>query len=146
MMQIWFLSNGSYSLKNCHNPFGKAIQPPPPLRQNSGWTLKILTWGFPKSEMRVDWRNFYVKTWRGKLPPDQLWRERGRPERISFIYYPGFFIQLFITWQLTMQGAAKQVPVMAAAILSKSAGFGEPELHTGTLKFKPFIWEQSVLE
>ena len=29
-MQIWFLSNGSYSLKNCHNPFGKAIQPPPP--------------------------------------------------------------------------------------------------------------------
>ena len=30
MMQIWFLSNGSYSLKNCHNPFGKAIQPPPP--------------------------------------------------------------------------------------------------------------------
>ena len=29
MMQIWFLSNGSYSLKNCHNPFGKAIQPPP---------------------------------------------------------------------------------------------------------------------
>ena len=43
-MQIWFLSNGSYSLKNCHNPFGKAIQPPPPLRQNSGWTLKILTW------------------------------------------------------------------------------------------------------
>ena len=28
-MQIWFLSNGSYSLKNCHNPFGKAIQPPP---------------------------------------------------------------------------------------------------------------------
>ena len=31
MMQIWFLGNGSYSLKNCHNPFGKAIQPPPPL-------------------------------------------------------------------------------------------------------------------
>ena len=30
MMQIWFLSNGSYSLKKCHNPFGKAIQPPPP--------------------------------------------------------------------------------------------------------------------
>ena len=30
MMQIWFLSNGSYSLKNCHNPFGKAIQPPLP--------------------------------------------------------------------------------------------------------------------
>ena len=29
-MQIWFLSNGSYSLKKCHNPFGKAIQPPPP--------------------------------------------------------------------------------------------------------------------
>ena len=29
-MQIWFLSNGSYSLKNCHNPFGKAIHPPPP--------------------------------------------------------------------------------------------------------------------
>ena len=28
-MQIWFLSNGSYSLKKCHNPFGKAIQPPP---------------------------------------------------------------------------------------------------------------------
>ena len=27
-MQIWFLSNGSYSLKKCHNPFGKAIQPP----------------------------------------------------------------------------------------------------------------------
>ena len=30
MMQIWFLSNGSYSLKKCHNPFGKAIQPPSP--------------------------------------------------------------------------------------------------------------------
>ena len=29
-MQIWFLSYGSYSLKNCHNPFGKAIQPPLP--------------------------------------------------------------------------------------------------------------------
>ena len=29
-MQIWFISNGSYSLKNCHKPFGKAIQPPPP--------------------------------------------------------------------------------------------------------------------
>ena len=29
-MQIWFLSNGSYSLKKCHNPFGNAIQPPPP--------------------------------------------------------------------------------------------------------------------
>ena len=28
-MQTWFLSNGSYSLKKCHNPFGKAIQPPP---------------------------------------------------------------------------------------------------------------------
>ena len=28
-MQIWFPSNGSYSLKNCHNPFGKAIQPIP---------------------------------------------------------------------------------------------------------------------
>ena len=38
-MQIWSLSNGSYSLKNCHNPFGKANQPPP--------TAKILTWGFP---------------------------------------------------------------------------------------------------
>ena len=46
-MQIWFLSNGSYSLKKCHNPFGKAIQPPPPLRQNSGWTWIFLTWGFP---------------------------------------------------------------------------------------------------
>ena len=47
-MQIWFLSNGSYSLKNCHNPFGKAIHPPsPPLRQNAGWTPKIITWGFP---------------------------------------------------------------------------------------------------
>ena len=30
MLQIWCLSNGSYSLKKCHNPFGKAIQPPPP--------------------------------------------------------------------------------------------------------------------
>ena len=30
MMQIWFLSYGSYSLNKCHNPFGKAIQPPPP--------------------------------------------------------------------------------------------------------------------
>ena len=29
-MQIWFLSNGSYSLKNCHNPFGKGFQPPRP--------------------------------------------------------------------------------------------------------------------
>ena len=28
MVQNWFLSNGSYSLKNCNNPFGKAIQPP----------------------------------------------------------------------------------------------------------------------
>ena len=30
MMQIKCLSNGSYSLKNCHNPFGKAFQPTPP--------------------------------------------------------------------------------------------------------------------
>ena len=29
-MKIKCLSNGSYSLKNCHNPFGKANQPPPP--------------------------------------------------------------------------------------------------------------------
>ena len=29
-MQIKCLSNGSYSLKNCHNPFGKAFQPTPP--------------------------------------------------------------------------------------------------------------------
>ena len=29
-MQIWCLSNGSYSLKKCHNPFAKAIQPLPP--------------------------------------------------------------------------------------------------------------------
>ena len=29
-MQIKCLSIGSYSLKNCHNPFGKAFQPTPP--------------------------------------------------------------------------------------------------------------------
>ena len=53
-MQIWFLSNGSYSLKNCHNPFSKAIQPPP-LRQNASWTPKILTWVFPEW---VNWANW----------------------------------------------------------------------------------------
>ena len=30
MMQIKCLSNGSYSLKSCHNPFGKGFQPPAP--------------------------------------------------------------------------------------------------------------------
>ena len=30
MMQIKCLSNGSYSLKSCHNPFGKGFQPPRP--------------------------------------------------------------------------------------------------------------------
>ena len=30
MMQIWFLRNGSYLLKICHIPFGKAIHPPLP--------------------------------------------------------------------------------------------------------------------
>ena len=29
-MQIKCLSNGSYSLKGCHNPFGKGFQPPRP--------------------------------------------------------------------------------------------------------------------
>ena len=52
-MQIWFLSNGSYSLKNCHNPFGKAIQPPSPLQQNSGWTPKILAWGLPDPNWNI---------------------------------------------------------------------------------------------
>ena len=29
-MQTWCLSNGAYSLKSCHNPFGKGFQPPRP--------------------------------------------------------------------------------------------------------------------
>ena len=29
-MQLWCLSNGSYSLNNCHNPFGNGFQPPRP--------------------------------------------------------------------------------------------------------------------
>ena len=58
-MQIKCLSNGSYSLKNCQNPFDKAIQPPPPpFRQNSGSTPKSLRGAFltQRGEAKV-WRN-----------------------------------------------------------------------------------------
>ena len=30
MMKIRWLSNGLYSLKNCHKQFGQAFRPPPP--------------------------------------------------------------------------------------------------------------------
>ena len=62
MMQIWFLSNGSYSLKNCHNPFSKAIQPPP-LRQIAGWTPKILTYGASLIENRLTDRPKHLSLW-----------------------------------------------------------------------------------
>ena len=50
MMQIKCLSNGSYSLKSCHNPFGKGFQPPAPygkipvehLKSLCGASLKVL--------------------------------------------------------------------------------------------------------
>ena len=33
MMKIRWLSNGLYSLKNCHKQFGQAFRPPPPFGQ-----------------------------------------------------------------------------------------------------------------
>ena len=61
MMQIWFLSNGWYSLKNCHNPFGKAFQPTPPygkipvehLKSLHGSSLSgqtIIIWNAPRTK------------------------------------------------------------------------------------------------
>ena len=35
MMKIRWLSNGLYSLKNCHKQFGQAFQPPPPFLGNA---------------------------------------------------------------------------------------------------------------
>ena len=40
---------------------------PPPLRQNSGWTLKILTWGFPYKQ-RVCNKDTDVAHSKNKLP------------------------------------------------------------------------------
>ena len=42
MMQIKCLSNSSYSLKSCHNPFGKGFQPPAPYGQIPVEHLKSL--------------------------------------------------------------------------------------------------------
>ena len=48
MVQIKCLSNGLYSLKNSHIPFGMDFQPPPPLRRISIWTTALLLErGFP---------------------------------------------------------------------------------------------------
>ena len=46
MVQIKCLSNGLYSLKNSHIPFGMGFHPPP-LRQNSVWTALLLHGVFP---------------------------------------------------------------------------------------------------
>ena len=44
MVQIKCLSNGLYSLKNSHIPFGMGFQQPPPLRRNSVWTALFFGW------------------------------------------------------------------------------------------------------
>ena len=63
-MQNCCLSNGSYSLKNCHNPFGKALQPPAPygtipvehLKSLPGASLIQDAWG-------GSWRPVWGKQW-----------------------------------------------------------------------------------
>ena len=40
MMKIRWLSNGLYSLKNCHKQFGQAFRPPP------FWAMPKFTWFF----------------------------------------------------------------------------------------------------
>ena len=42
MVKIKCLSNGLYSLKNSHIPFGSGFQPSPPLRRISVWTVLFL--------------------------------------------------------------------------------------------------------
>ena len=59
-MQIWFLSNGSYSLKKCHNPFGKAIQPPPPYGKIPVEHLKSLRGASLRSRVPRFWDLRYL--------------------------------------------------------------------------------------
>ena len=47
MMKIRWLSNGLYSLKNCHKQFGQAFRPPPPFWAMPKFTRFLLGWGFP---------------------------------------------------------------------------------------------------
>ena len=93
-MQIKCLSNGSYSLKNCHNPFGKAFQPTPPYGKIPVEHLKSL------HGSSLTWPIFFNERWRlreaclhqngwisGKFP-NGLWTPPPLFQKIILRFFP----------------------------------------------------------
>ena len=147
-MQIWFLSNGSYSLKNCHNPFGKAIQPHhPPLRQNAGWTPKILTWVFPyfysttcPSLDTLRWKvtnkinNFIINFVATKIGC-KIWATLVHDDSFKSVL-PLFTWSLIFWYKLTHYGFSKSVPLL----FPLSRIFWDVILHDVSFRFVPLLF------